>query len=93
MSTNDKKKRRAPKRARARRVSRRSRVMRVLELDPEAPGLDEETRRRRRVLARMQQMSPEELFQIAVRAGIYTKDGKLTAPYRSEEPSAYRPTD
>jgi hypothetical protein len=30
-------------------------------LDPEAPGLDEDTRRRRRVLAAMEQMSPDEL--------------------------------
>jgi hypothetical protein len=63
-------------------------------LDPEAPGLDEETRRRRRVLAEMEQMSPEELFQVAVQAGIYTPDGKLTPPYRDDaEPSACRPTD
>jgi hypothetical protein len=60
-------------------------------LDPEAPGLDEDTRRRRRALAKMEQMSPEELFQLAVRAGIYTPDGELTEPYRSEEPSACRP--
>lgn len=64
------------------------------ELDPEAPGLDEETRRRRRVLAEMRQMSVEEIFQLAVRAGIYTEDGQLTPPYRDDaEPSASRPTD
>ena len=63
-------------------------------LDPDAPGLDEETRRRRRVLAEMQQMSAEEIFQLAVRAGIYTEDGQLTPPYRDDaEPSASRPTD
>jgi len=63
-------------------------------LDPEAPGLDEETRRRRRVLAEMRQMSVEEIFQLAVRAGIYTEDGQLTPPYRDDaEPSASRPTD
>ena len=62
-------------------------------LDPEAPGLDEDTRQRRRALARMQQASPEELFQALVRAGIYTEDGELTPPYCSEEPSAHRPTD
>lgn len=62
-------------------------------LDPEAPGLDEDTRRRRRVLAEMQQMSVEELFQNAVLAGIYTADGQLTAPYRGDEPSAYRNYD
>lgn len=61
-------------------------------LDPEAPGLDEETRRRRRVLAEMEQMSPEEVFQLMVRAGIYTPDGELTPPYRDDaEPSACRP--
>jgi hypothetical protein len=63
-------------------------------LDPEAPGLDEMTRRRRRVLARMQQMSPDELRQLGVRAGIFTEDGQLTPPYRDDaEPSACRPTD
>lgn len=63
-------------------------------LDPDAPGLDEETRRRRRVLAEMERFSAEEAFQLMVRAGIYTEDGQLTAPYRSDgEPSACRPTD
>ena len=65
-----------------------------IRLDPNAPGLDEETRRRRRVLAKMQRMTPDQLFQLAVRAGIYTKDGKLTPPYRDDAaPSASRPTD
>jgi hypothetical protein len=63
-------------------------------LDPEAPGLDEDTRRRRRVLAEMEQMTPDECFQLAVRAGILTEDGQLTPPYRDDaEPSACRPTD
>ncbi len=64
-----------------------------LGLDPEAPGLDERTRRRRRALARLQQLPIDELFQVFVRAGIYTPDGELTEPYRSTEPSASRPTD
>jgi hypothetical protein len=65
-----------------------------LMLDPEAPGLDEETRRRRRALAKLQQLSVEELFQAMVRAGIYTEDGELAPPYRDDsEPSACRPTD
>jgi hypothetical protein len=63
-------------------------------LDPDAPGLDDDTRRRRRALAELQKLSIEELFQVAVRAGIYTQDGQLTAPYRDDsEPSGYRPTD
>jgi hypothetical protein len=63
-------------------------------LDPEAPGLDEDTRRRRRTLVDLQKLSIDELFQVAVRAGIYTKDGELTPPYRDDgEPSACRPTD
>jgi hypothetical protein len=63
-------------------------------LDPEAPGLDEETRRRRRVLAEMEQMSADELVQLVVQAGILTEDGKLAPPYRDDaEPSACRPTD
>jgi hypothetical protein len=63
-------------------------------LDPEAPGLDDDTRARRRILAEMQKMSPQELFELAVRAGIYTPDGRLTPPYRPDgEPSKHRPTD
>lgn len=74
-------------------VSVRTSKKKVL-LDPNAPGLDEDTRRRRRVLAEMQRMSRQELFQLAVRAGIYTKKGKLTKEYRdSAAPSASRPTD
>jgi hypothetical protein len=38
-------------------------------------------------------MSAEQVFQVAVRAGIYTKSGELTKHYRGEEPSATRPTD
>jgi len=64
-----------------------------LVLDPEAPGLDEETRRRRWVLADLHALPVEELFQLMVRSGIYTEDGQLTPPYRSDEPSACRPTD
>jgi hypothetical protein len=65
-----------------------------IRLDPNAPGLDEETRERRRVLADMMRMSPRERFELAVRAGILTKGGKLTKHYRDDaEPSASRPTD
>ena len=64
-----------------------------LTLDPEAPGLDEETRRRRRALAKLQQLSVDEFFQFLVQVGIYTEDGQLTPPYRNDEPSACRPTD
>ena len=60
-------------------------------LDPEAPGLDQQTRIRRRRLAEMHQLSREELFQLAVRAGIFTPDGELTEPYRSDEPYLYGP--
>jgi hypothetical protein len=63
-------------------------------LDPDAPGLDEDTRQRRQALAELQKLSVEELFQVAVRAGIYTEDGQLAPPYRDDaEPSACRPTD
>lgn len=44
-----------------------------------------------RALARLRAMSPEEIFQSAVAAGIYTPDGQLTAPYRSEEEAAPPP--
>jgi len=59
-------------------------------LDPEAPGLDEDTRRRRRALAAMGKMTPTELRELATRAGIMTGDGKLTPPYTDSSPSAYR---
>jgi hypothetical protein len=36
----------------------------------------------------------QKLFQLAVRAGIYTPEGELTPPYRDDgEPSAHRPMD
>jgi hypothetical protein len=31
-------------------------------------------------------MTPDELFAIAVRAGIYTPDGELTPNYREDAP-------
>lgn len=66
----------------------------ALQLDPDAPGLDDETRNRRRALAKLAAMSVDELFALAVRAGIYTPDGQLTEHYRDDaEPSASRPTD
>jgi hypothetical protein len=74
-------------------VSKKNGKKRV-RLDPDAPGLDKVTRQRRRTLVKMQQMSAEQLLALAVRAGIYTKAGKLTRPYRPDaEPSATRPTD
>ena len=49
---------------------------------------------RRRVLNKLGKMSQKDLFGIAVRAGIYTKKGKLKKAYRDEAgPSASRPTD
>lgn len=63
-------------------------------LDPDAPGLDEDTRRRRRVLAAMERMTGEELVALAKDAGIITADGHLAPQYRDDaEPSACRPTD
>lgn len=38
-----------------------------------------------RVMARLEQMSREELIASDVRAGIRTPDGQLTAPYRPSE--------
>ncbi len=57
-------------------------------LAPEAPGLDEDTRFRRRQLREMAKMSPEEFRSLAVRAGVLTPEGDPTAPY--ETPSPYR---
>lgn len=43
---------------------------------------------------KLEQMTPEEVFALSVRAGIYTEDGELTPPYRHDaEPSVCRPTD
>ena len=57
-------------------------------------GLDPASARRREALRGLKQMSVEELFAVAVRAGIYNPDGTLTEPYRDDgEPSAHRPTD
>jgi hypothetical protein len=39
---------------------------------------------RRRVLKKLQQKSTEDLFQLAVRAGIYTKKGRLSPQYRKD---------
>lgn len=89
MSTRSKKRGRGPRPAT--RVERRAVARHAL--DPNAPGLDEETRQRRRVLAQLRNMSLAELDQVMVRAGIFTEDGQLTEPYRNDEPSASRPTD
>jgi hypothetical protein len=47
----------------------------------------------RRIMARLAKMTPEEVFQTAVQAGIYTPDGQLTEPDATTEPSASRPND
>lgn len=57
---------------------------RKIKLDPNAPGLDDETRQRRRALVALMRMSTREVFQLAVRAGIYTKSGRLTKHYRDD---------
>ena len=63
-------------------------------LNPDEPGIDEETRRHRRALVKLTKMSTEELRQLAIRAGIWDEDGNLTEHYRDDaEPSATRPTD
>ncbi len=35
----------------------------------------------KRIMAMLDSMTSEEIFQTAVRSGIYTKDGKLTSLY------------
>jgi hypothetical protein len=48
----------------------------------------------RRHLEVLKKMSTEQILAIAVRAGISTPDGQLTANYRHDaEPSVCRPTD
>ncbi|UQA60052.1 hypothetical protein [Polyangium aurulentum] len=58
--------------------------------DPDAPGLDEVTRRQRRLLAEFAKLGPEELRALAVKAGIMTPDGELTEFYKDDSPSPYR---
>ncbi|MBI5543841.1 MAG: hypothetical protein HY901_08145 [Deltaproteobacteria bacterium] len=36
-----------------------------------------------RIMAKLERMTPDEVFQTAVRAGIYTADGRLTSHYSS----------
>jgi len=43
-----------------------------------------EAEERRKILAEAAKLSDEELFQLAVRVGIFTKTGRLTKPYRDE---------
>jgi hypothetical protein len=63
-------------------------------LDPDEPGLDEDTRFRRRALAKLHALSPQEQFQLLVEFGILTPDGQHTEHYRDDgEPSKHRPTD
>lgn len=50
-----------------------------LEIIPEVKPTIEE--KRRQVLKKMKSMTTEELFQLAVRAGIYTENGELTEHY------------
>jgi hypothetical protein len=59
-------------------------------IDPDEPGLDNETRRRRKGLAAAQRFTRRQLFELAVRAGIYNSDGTLTPPYATEEGSIHR---
>jgi hypothetical protein len=46
--------------------------------------LDPDTLKRREVLRKLKAMTPKEVFELAVRAGIYTPDGELTAHYRDD---------
>jgi hypothetical protein len=52
---------------------------RKLKLDPEAPGLDDATRLRRRALAKMQEMSGTELLALAILSHVRL-DRPLTRP-------------
>lgn len=45
----------------------------------------EEELAHQRLIQRLRQMSAEEVFQVAVSAGIYTPEGELTPRYRSDE--------
>ena len=51
---------------------------------PRRVTVDPATKARREVLAAMEKMSGTQLLDLAIRAGIYTKDGQLTPPYREE---------
>jgi len=49
---------------------------------PAAKAVDPLVEMHRAALTKLRNMSPEQLFNVAVSAGIYTQDGKLTPPYR-----------
>lgn len=44
----------------------------------------------RGLMKRLSRMSPEEIFKSAVRAGIYTPEGKLKAPYAPVPKSTHK---
>jgi hypothetical protein len=46
------------------------------------PMSPDEEKAHRAVLKKLKGMTAEELFGLAVRAGIFTPDGELTEPYR-----------
>jgi hypothetical protein len=41
-----------------------------------------------RIMARLKAMTPEQVFQAAVRSGIYNPDGTLTERYARSRPSS-----
>lgn len=49
------------------------------------PPPHENAKAHHRAMERMRSMSGEQFLASAVRAGIYTSDGQLTAPYRSDD--------
>ena len=56
--------------------------------------LDADSIRRRQVLKRLRQMTPDELFAHLVKIGSLNADGSLPEVYRDNgEPSKHRPTD
>jgi hypothetical protein len=47
-----------------------------------AKTVDPVVRMHQAAIAKLRDMSSKQLFNVAVSAGIYTQDGKLTPPYR-----------
>lgn len=48
-------------------------------------GADPVVQMHQAALEKMKTMSPEQIFDVAVRAGIYTKSGEATGPYRKKQ--------
>ncbi len=56
-----------------------------INLSPDEPSLDPQTKARREVLAKIQRMTPDEIVAAGVVAGITRPEGGLTEPYEGRD--------